>query len=129
MRCFERILELGKCLHEFARGLARSDIPILTHPEIADKTGQKALDRTDSLKRQVHQSMPETSTCMTDFLLHECSQVDMLYDELDTLDSSIKLGTSSTEETNSVLRLILSKQHKPDKEHERYEYEEEVRHG
>ena len=109
MRRVQAILEFGKGLHEFSGGLARCDLVLMLHAQIAHEAGKQTFRRAHRLQREMCDCMPETGHRVAHFVPSERYEVDMLHDELDTFDSLIEPCSLGREETDSPFRLITRK--------------------
>ncbi|OYV63511.1 MAG: hypothetical protein B7X03_01695 [Parcubacteria group bacterium 21-58-10] len=129
MSRFEVVLEIGQCLHERPRCLARCDINRMPRMEMANEAGEHALNGAHRLERKMDRIVSEAMHEAAYFVAQERGEVYVRENERQALRVAVQAGAQRREETHAVLGLIPGEQEEPAEEHERNEDENEVRHG
>lgn len=93
-----------------------------------DKTSEKSLGHTHSLKRKVHCIMPETTHHAADFVSCKCRKVDMSENKFNTCDVLIKTCARLLEHSYSTPLFPPCQCEKAAEKYERTENEDTMRH-
>ena len=126
-RCFQAVLEIGKRLHEGARGLARRGA--VRGANALDEPREQALDCAHRSEREVRGVMPDMAPHASSFLAREGGEVYTRENELNARDAPIEALTRGREHAGAAPRLVPREREESEEEPERGEDEYEMRHG
>ena len=122
-------LEIGECLYERSRALARRDIDFVPGTQMPDKACEKTLGGAYRLKRKVRDIVARAREETAHFFPEERAEVDVLQDEFDALDIPIETGAAFRKYARAATRFILGEREESAEKTYRDKDEDKIRHG